>query len=246
MAGPAGALGRKAFRGGSTVALVAAAVPGDLPRRALPFDRPTCVVYNKGQRRKLPWRLRRQFTSTTSPARADRQAARALPGDLRPAARGGHRQRPPVDPRDRRHRGDPRGVSRRADIQDLHARAWARFNEAAAARCSRAARAFRQSVLGGGASPASWFGGVNGFHSGAAGKSASGAYGRWFDRFGARVVAAATPDELRAAVASDCSPDAGPRQQARPRRQQARSLSSAPGLAPCGCRAVRGRVRRRR
>ena len=88
-------------------------------------------------------------------------------------------------------------------IQDLHARhPGLGFNELQLrvfAGCQRFV-----SVLGGSAYLASWFGGVNVVYARRGWEVTSGAYGRWFDRFsGARVVAAATPDELRAAVACE-------------------------------------------
>jgi hypothetical protein len=57
------------------------------------------------------------------------------------------------------------------------------------------------SVLGGGAYLASYFGGTNVVYAKRGWEVACGAYERWFDRFsGARVVAAASPDELLRAV----------------------------------------------
>jgi hypothetical protein len=57
------------------------------------------------------------------------------------------------------------------------------------------------SVLGGGAYLASYFGGTNVVYAKRGWEVACGAYERWFDRFsGARVVAAASPEELLRAV----------------------------------------------
>lgn len=166
------------------------------------FDRPTCIVCNKASDERYLWRgfavnyidnellleivgrLRERYQVVYDRPRAadivnDHQSIREI-GDIE-AIRAAY---PDV-----------------LTIQDLHARhPELGFNELQLrlfAGCERFV-----SVLGGSAYLASWFGGVNVVYARRGWEVSCGAYGRWFDRFsGARVVAASTPDELRAAVA---------------------------------------------
>ncbi len=168
------------------------------------FDRPTCVVCNKASDERYLWRgfavnyidnellleligrLRERYQVIYDRPRAadivnDHQSIREI-GDIE-AIRAAY---PDV-----------------LTIQDLHARhPELGFNELQLrvfAGCERFV-----SVLGGSAYLASWFGGVNVVYARRGWEVTCGAYDRWFDRFsGARVVAAATPDELRAAVARE-------------------------------------------
>ena len=168
------------------------------------FGRPTCVVCNKASDERYLWRgfavnyidnelllevigkLRERYQVVYDRPRAadivnDHQSIREI-GDIE-AIRSAY---PDV-----------------LTIQDLHAHhPELGFNELQLrvfAGCERFV-----SVLGGSAYLASWFGGVNVVYARRGWEVTSGAYGRWFDRFsGARVVAAATPDELRAAVARE-------------------------------------------
>ena len=168
------------------------------------FDRPTCVVCNKASDERYLWRgfavnyidndllleligkLRERYQVVYDRPRAadivnDHQSIREI-GDIE-AIRAAY---PDV-----------------LTIQDLHARhPELGFNELQLRVFAGSERFV--SVLGGSAYLASWFGGVNVVYARRGWEVTCGAYERWFDRFsGARVVAAATPDELRAAVAHE-------------------------------------------
>lgn len=165
------------------------------------FDRPTCVVCNKASDERYLWR---GFSVNS----IDNELLLELIGKLRERYQVIY-DRPRVadivnDHQSIREIGDIEAIRAAypdvLTIQDLHAQhPELGFNELQLRVFAGSERFV--SVLGGSAYLASWFGGVNVVYARRGWEVTCSAYERWYDRFsGARVVAVATPDELRAAV----------------------------------------------